>query len=565
MIRKTITRACLVSMLTVAPVSQASALQSFGQLVAPAAAQHPVTVTPNRPGAILEPMLPEKSSLARTMPASAVEEKHGESVASYDPTFANGMFAELEAMVAASLQGDAERAAKDPADSVNAHFELSDNEMLSYRVGQVTALLPDRTSTLMSSAEAESAILIHPPETRPTAPNRHYFRIENTSKKIAENIVVEMVVPSHVYIIEVFPYETIVADKTARYKIDSIGAGDSVTVELTTNPGVKEEIVFESRFSLEHVRHLAARSKPHKVDVWAAEKKPAQTPVPTPQQTTKVEQPKKVSARKVSSERKTKVLSGDETRQKWEEQARLSYGNTGIPGKVMVANPQTMENKLPVAKNSVAAAPVAATPNAATPVAATPVAATPKADQAEASHVSVLEGKSSNTPSGVLVESRPITSGDGVSPDVSAVSTKSENGWFQSQLKTKIDGPQHAVTGEEAEYQVYIENASAEDVEEVLVQLAIPTGIEVTVIDRDAWFDGKARTITWKLPKVAAGAKETIRYLAKMVSEDGHLQKVTLGVANQFRGQAIFQSTVLDQHELAAPLPPFEKDSRSLK
>ena len=545
MIRKTITRACLVSMLTVAPVSQASALQSFGQLVAPAAAQHPVTVTPNRPGAILEPMLPEKSSLARTMPASAVEEKHGESVASYDPTFANGMFAELEAMVAASLQGDAERAAKDPADSVNAHFELSDNEMLSYRVGQVTALLPDRTSTLMSSAEAESAILIHPPETRPTAPNRHYFRIENTSKKIAENIVVEMVVPSHVYIIEVFPYETIVADKTARYKIDSIGAGDSVTVELTTNPGVKEEIVFESRFSLEHVRHLAARSKPHKVDVWAAEKKPAQTPVPTPQQTTKVEQPKKVSARKVSSERKTKVLSGDETRQKWEEQARLSYGNTGIPGKVMVANPQAMENKLPVAKNSVAAA--------------------PKAHRADAPEVSVLEGKSSNTLSEALVESQPITSGDGVSPDVLAVSTKSENGWFQSQLKTKIDGPQHAVTGEEAEYQVYIENASAEDVEEVLVQLAIPTGIEVTVIDRDAWFDGKARTITWKLPKVAAGAKETIRYLAKMVSEDGHLQKVTLGVANQFRGQAIFQSTVLDQHELAAPLPPFEKDSRSLK
>ena len=152
-----------------------------------------------------------------------------------------------------------------------------------------------------------------------------------------------------------------------------------------------------------------------------------------------------------------------------------------------------------------------------------------------------------------------------MSPDVSAVSTKSENGWFQSQLKTKIDGPQHAVKGEEAEYQVYIENASAEDVEEVLVQLAIPTGIEVTVIDRDAWFDGKARTITWKVPKVAAGAKETIRYLAKMVSSDGHLQKVTLGVANQFRGQAISQSTVLDQYELAAPLLPFEKDSRSLK
>ena len=549
MIRKTITRACLVSMLTVAPASQVSALQSFGQLDAPAAAQYPAAVTPERSGSILEPVMPKEFTLTQTKPAPAMDERE-EAIASYDPTFANGMFAELEAMVAASLQEDTERAAEGSADAVNAHFELTDNEILSYRVSQVTALLPDRKSRLMSSAEAESAILIHPPETRPTAPNRHYFKIENTSTKIAENIVVEMVVPSHVHIIEVFPYETIVAGKTARYKIDSIGAGDSVTVELTTNPSVKEEIIFESRFSLEHVRHLAARSKPHKVDVWSAEKKPTPAPVPTPRQATKVEQPKKVSARKVSSGRKTNVLSGDETRQKWKDQARLSYGKTGIPGKVMVANPQTMENKLPVA----------ATPNA-----ATPVAATPKADQAEAPHVSVLEGKSSNTPSGVLVESRPITSGDGVSPDVSAVSTKSENGWFQSQLKTKIDGPQHAVKGEEAEYQVYIENASAEDVEEVLVQLAIPTGIEVTVIDRDAWFDGKARTITWKVPKVAAGAKETIRYLAKMVSSDGHLQKVTLGVANQFRGQAIFQSTVLDQYELAAPLLPFEKDSRSLK
>ena len=558
MIRKTITRACLVSMLTVAPASQVSALQSFGQLDAPAAAQYPAAVTPERSGSILEPVMPKEFTLTQTKPAPAMDERE-EAIASYDPTFANGMFAELEAMVAASLQEDTERAAEGSADAVNAHFELTDNEILSYRVSQVTALLPDRKSRIMSSAEAESAILIHPPETRPTAPNRHYFKIENTSTKNAENIVVEMVVPSHVHIIEVFPYETIVAGKTARYKIDSIGAGDSVTVELTTNPSVKEEIIFESRFSLEHVRHLAARSKPHKVDVWSAEKMPAPAPVPTPvpnpRQATKVEQPKKVSARKVSSEPKTNVLSGDETRQKWKDQARLSYGKTGIPGKVMVANPQTMENKLPVA----------ATPNAATPVTATPVAATPKADQAEAPHVSVLEGKSSNTPSGVLVESRPITSGDGVSPDVSAVSTKSENGWFQSQLKTKIDGPQHAVKGEEAEYQVYIENASAEDVEEVLVQLAIPTGIEVTVIDRDAWFDGKARTITWKVPKVAAGAKETIRYLAKMVSSDGHLQKVTLGVANQFRGQAIFQSTVLDQYELAAPLLPFEKDSRSLK
>ena len=102
MIRKTITRACLVSMLTVAPASQVSALQSFGQLDAPAAAQYPAAVTPERSGSILEPVMPKEFTLTQTKPAPAMDERE-EAIASYDATFANGMFAELEAKTADTL------------------------------------------------------------------------------------------------------------------------------------------------------------------------------------------------------------------------------------------------------------------------------------------------------------------------------------------------------------------------------------------------------------------------------------------------------------------------------
>jgi hypothetical protein len=121
------------------------------------------------------------------------------------------------------------------------------------------------------------------------------------------------------------------------------------------------------------------------------------------------------------------------------------------------------------------------------------------------------------------------------------------------------------VTGEEAEYEVIVENNSIKNAKDVIVQLSIPKGLEITVLDRNAWFDGKARKITWKLPAVDAGSMETIRYLAKVTSPDDQLQRVTLGVENKFRGQATFQSTIMDQYELAAPLMSFEKDGKSLK
>lgn len=535
MIRKTITRACLVSMLTVAPATQVSALQLSlpNQVDFSAAAFEEQAATP--PQSILSQEAAKKQFMSRSN-----ENNVGEAVAA--STLTSSMFPDLDALVAASLLEAEKRAS---GESVNANYEATDKETLSYQISQATALLPaHKAVATLSAGEAESAIVIHPPATRLTAPNRHYFKIENTSQKTAQNVVVELVVPGDVYIIEVVPSETVVVGKTARYKFNSIGPGESEIVELTTNPSIKEEVVFESRFSLEHVRHLAARTTPHKVDVWASKKKLAS--LPKAKSIAEKVNAKPVASRRVATGPATNVLTAEEQRKRWKEQARLSYGQTGIPGKVMVANPQAQDAETPLLNSA--------------PVDQALVDQAPPVGQQ-----SVLESKSAKARNDALVDFQPIPTNGDVSPQVSTAPAGAENGWFQSQLKTKIDGPQHAVTGEEAEYQVLIENASSEDVEEVLVQLSIPTGIEITVLDRDAWFDGKARTITWKLPSVPADSKETIRYLAKMVSADGHLQKVTLGVDNQFRGQAIFQSTVMDQYELAAPLPPFEKDASSLK
>jgi len=523
-------------MLTVAPASQVSALQLSlpNQADFSAAVQHSSSTVAVPTPSVLKPILSQEAA-RRQFNSQSNENKLGEVAASESVASGISLFPELDALVARSLMeaelGVAERA-------TNANFELTDQETLSYQISQATALLPSgKAVAALSSGEAESAIVIHPPATRLTAPNRHYFKIENTSQKSARNVVVELAVPNDVYIVEVVPHHTVVAGKTARYKFSSIGPGESEIVELTTNPNINKEVVFESRFSLEHVRHLAARTTPHTVDVWASKKK--LDPLPKAQPKTAKVETKSVPSRRVATGPDTNVLTAEEQRRRWKDQTRLNYGQTETPNKLIVGNSQALDRDV-----SLAAA-------------------------ASTGQQSVLESKSLRNPTNTSVEAlvdfqATNTNADGT-PEVSATSTGVENGLFQSQLKTKIDGPQHAVTGEEAEYQVLIENASAEDVEEVLVQLAIPAGIEITVLDRDAWFDGKARTITWKLPSVPADSTETIRYLAKMVSADGHLQKVTLGVNNQFRGQAIFQSTVLDQYELAAPLPPFEKDASSLK
>ena len=550
--RLTITQACFVSLLTVAPAGPAMAAQlHLGSLQRSSeASAESRSVTRHEDAAVLQsarsilepielkgakPVVPSSNAaLAETNPVS---KDHSNPVEKAQACGQN-MFDRLDAIVAATVQADAESESPASENLKTAGYDSDSFGLSVDRVGQASAELPALIApgglqpTLVGAALAsEEAIMIHPPTTKPTAPNRHYFQIENTSARTATNVVVELEVPSNVCIIEVVPCHTIVVNKTARYKFPSIAAGEKKTIELTTTPNLIEEVVFESRFSMEHVQRLAAKSAPHKVEVWSPEK--TATEGPAIAAAAKLSENGKVVATKVgaNSEPEMKVRSARVDRTRLKKEARLSYGPVGVPGKVMVANPEA---------NAV------------------------DSQLTEEPVERVADATSSALGNSDSVE--PMVTSQRLDPVAASEPTAAvQVGAFQSQLKTKIDGPQHAVTGEEAEYRVLVENTSAEDVDEVLVQLAIPAGLEVTVLDRNAWFDGAARTITWKLPSVNAGDSETIRYLAKVVSPDGQLQKVTLGTANQFRGQAIFQSTVMEQYELAAPLLPFEKDAKSLK
>ena len=543
MIRRSITRACLVSLLTLGPASQGFALQLNSVGAANwSAANRTASESPLALGrSILEPIAAKQAPQRELTPHQQVQNVRQPANVSTSISAATRVstFAQLDSIVAAKLQDNAANAAAKEAGAENAVYESAVSGYRSRQIEQASAQLP--TGTVVETQSSEAAIMIHPPRTRSTTPNRHYFEIENTSRQAAKNVVVELVVPNDNHIVEVAPYETVVVGKTARYKFASIPAGESRTIQLTTSPRVKHEVVFESRFSMEHVRHLATRSAPHKVEVWSPEKDTEPTP---PAKAEKLKQ--KVQAQTIATKPESNVLSRNSARQPSEQPEQLNYGAVEVPAQVAVSKSQPVIPREPVAQ--------------------------PLDQQLEREASSIidrydtqLETPQSNTRQQQAAELTPQVDSDDLPLDAAAPSSQPDGGWFQSQLKTKIDGPQHAVTGEEAEYQVLIENASADDVSDVLVQLAIPTGLEVTVLDRDAWFDGEARTITWKLPNVSAGSKETIRYLAKVISADGQLQTVTLGAANQFRGQAIFQSTVMDKYELAAPLLPFERDRNSLK
>ena len=70
------------------------------------------------------------------------------------------------------------------------------------------------------------------------------------------------------------------------------------------------------------------------------------------------------------------------------------------------------------------------------------------------------------------------------------------------------------------------------------MQLTVPTGLKVTVLDRDAWFDEENQTISWEISQLGSGKQETIQYKAVGQAIGQKNQKVTIGMQNVYQGKA---------------------------
>ena len=70
----------------------------------------------------------------------------------------------------------------------------------------------------------------------------------------------------------------------------------------------------------------------------------------------------------------------------------------------------------------------------------------------------------------------------------------------------------------------------------MVVQLKIPAGLKITVLDREAWMSDGNETISWEIKQLGGGQSETIQYKAIGKSGGQQCQKITLGMEEVYQG-----------------------------
>lgn len=112
-------------------------------------------------------------------------------------------------------------------------------------------------------------------------------------------------------------------------------------------------------------------------------------------------------------------------------------------------------------------------------------------------------------------------------------------------IRTTLEGPQEVQLDAEVDFAIKLVNISAEAAKQIVVQLKIPSGLQVTVLDREAWFDEANGLLTWELSKLDATTVETIRYRAKGSVTGTVSQTVRVGKKGVFQSAANLESRIV--------------------
>ena len=119
-------------------------------------------------------------------------------------------------------------------------------------------------------------------------------------------------------------------------------------------------------------------------------------------------------------------------------------------------------------------------------------------------------------------------------------------------LRTSIFGPETLLKDQSDKYEISVTNITDKPATNIIVQLSVPGQITISKLDRSAYLDSENRTVSWKIPSIAAGAKEVIQYRAVSSNAGEYKQEVTLGMENTFQGRTPFTTIV----QIGAPAIP---------
>ena len=115
----------------------------------------------------------------------------------------------------------------------------------------------------------------------------------------------------------------------------------------------------------------------------------------------------------------------------------------------------------------------------------------------------------------------------------------------QPELKVLAVGPNMNFVDRDGIYSIKVDNSGEVDVSDVAVALAIPRGMKVTTINRQAKMDEATQTLTWKFENIKARSNETIQLRAVSTQPGEQVCRISVA-SNETRKSEFMLKTAIN-------------------
>ena len=347
---------------------------------------------------------------------------------------------------------------------------------------------------------ASPEIIIRTPFVQPHNPNLYLFVVENVGSVDATTATVDLYVPQGVTITSVVPATATNTSQRAHVRLTDLKAGAKSIIEVEVSP-TTDIVEFQTRLSLESVYKFTTAANPNFLV----------------QSTPRIKLPRPIAPQSsVPASPVADVAAADDAFGETQPAATASV-STGSPltplAPLAFEAPQAPQPTSP-ASPAMAQVAVAATANM--------VDTSARSGKAQPPNIANAVANDANGTQAKLVSAT----------QVAAQAT------VDSKLTATVDGPVVIDANQLVDFSITVTNPNTTQADGIIVQLQVPAGLKVTVLDRDAWFDEENQTISWEISQLASGQQETIQYKAVGQTIGQQNQKVTIGMKDIYQGKA---------------------------
>lgn len=153
-------------------------------------------------------------------------------------------------------------------------------------------------------------------------------------------------------------------------------------------------------------------------------------------------------------------------------------------------------------------------------------------------------------------QSGPITiksaaqSDDGMKPKIASLDMQI----FEPKLNISAIGPKINFVDRNGIYTIRMENSGKVDINDVNIALAIPMGMKVTTISREANVDASKGILRWKFAKIPAGTTEQIQMMAVVTEAGAQVCQIAVDSAETANKQISLQTMVTTRANVSAQI-----------